>query len=1048
MQLFADKGTQAPKGSNRRRLAAMLGLIALLAACGGGDNPPDVAPAPPPPSPPPPAVNQAPLPRFDAPAGALSGQPVVFDGRASSDPEGSALRFTWDFGDGSAGGTAQVAHLYAAAGTYTARLMVSDTLGATAELTRSITVAAAPVALRSVAVAGRVTGIDGLPLPGVAASVQGRTGPGSSAITDAEGRATLNAGVGVDVVLRFSKTGYTDQVKRLNLPGSAGTDGSFEASLMPRAAALTLADAAVGGTLTGTDGARLVLPAAALVDAGTGAAVTGPVQITLTPVDVNAAALAAFPGRFEGVNGDGTRTPIVSFGTTEFLLSQAGRPLQLKAGARATIELPVYASQDLGGASLVAGGSLPLWSLDERNAQWVNEGSGTLVASSASPTGLALSAEVAHFSWWNADKGYTPYRPKPKCINDVPGQYDSIFEQATICKMLAEMDRPIPAQGSAAAGRVRALAAQPAAAASAPRFPFPAVRIDGDVPMAGGVALDIPPDYDVVLTGTALNGTWRGQVKVRGGQGASADVNVPLRPLAVGGSAEAITLPFDAARSAAMFRLDSYRFTAAAGQGVDITLSPEGSNLTGTLRVRNAAGTLLDAGDFGPASARLRLNLPAAGEYSIEIQPLSGAPAGYRLQASAATVTPSTPSMRLGNAAPLGTPAVVSRGSSALALWVQAASSGPQLMGSRYLGATEGWSTATALAAAPGYDDVNGLQAQVDDAGQVWVAWTDAAGPRVARGPLAAGSVWAAPVALASANCAGGLAQRLAVNPAGQAVMVWQRRGAAAGWCARRFDGGQWAAEAVIPSTPAASGATLALALTPAGQAVAAWPLDNFGGLAFAQQDGASTGWSAPALLVPANSFVFSPTLSAAADGSLLLAWQGAGEIVAAHRPAGQPWAAAQRLGDAGSSGNPQVVWLGGGRHAVGFNTFSSGPRVVEHAAATGWGSLQPAATDLRLPIMVSLAGAADGSAVLVSLANSRTGVGLELGFARRDSATGQWVNSPIPLAPSLAGSGSQWWRYAPLAVNAGAASALWLEFTGTTADSLRVRAARVVATP
>jgi hypothetical protein len=222
---------------------------------------------------------------------------------------------------------------------------------------------------------------------------------------------------------------------------------------MPRAAAQTLADAAAGGVLTGTDGARVELPAAALVDAATGAAVTGPVQVTLTPVDVNAAAVAAFPGRFEGINGDGTRTPIVSFGTTEFLLSQAGRPLQLKPGVRAMIQLPVYASQDLGGAALAAGGSVPLWSLDERSAQWINEGQGTLVADAASPTGLALRAEVGHFSWGNADKGYTPYRPKPKCINDVSGQYDSIFEQATICKMLAEMDKPIPAQGNRPARR-------------------------------------------------------------------------------------------------------------------------------------------------------------------------------------------------------------------------------------------------------------------------------------------------------------------------------------------------------------------------------------------------------------------------------------------------------------------------------------------------------------------------------------------------------------------------------------------------------------------
>lgn len=1038
----------APWRTAHHRLCLCLALLALLAACGGGgDSPAEVTPPPPPP--PPPAVNQSPTPRFDAPTAVTAGQAAVFDARASTDPEGSALRYTWDFGDGSAAGTAQVAHLYSAAGTYTAKLMVSDAQGATAELTRSVTVSAAPVAVRSVSVAGRVSGIDGLPLAGVSVTVQGRSGAGSSANTDAQGRVTLSVGVGVNVVLRLAKAGYTDQVQQLTLPTAVGSDGSFEASLMPRAAALTLADAAAGGNVMGTDGASLTLPAAALVDAATGAAVTGPVQISLTPVDVNAAAVAAFPGRFEGITGEGARTPIISFGTTEFVLTQAGRALQLKPGQRASIDLPVYASQDLGGAALVAGGSLPLWSLDERSAQWIQEGQGTLVASAASPTGLTLRADVGHFSWWNADKGYTPYRPKPRCINDVSGQYDSIFEQATICKMLAEMDKPIPAQGGAAtAGRAQAMAARPAAAASAPRFPFPAVRIDGTVPMAGGVALDIPPDYDVVLTGTALNGTWRGQVKVKGGQGVTADVVVPLRPLAAGGTSEAITLPFDAARTSGVLRVDSYRFNASAGQGVDITVSPDGSNLKGVLRLSNAAGAVLDSAEFGPSAARFQTHLALAGEYTIEMQSQVGAVAGYRLQASNAMVPLSVPSLRLGSAPPLGTPAVVSQGSQALALWVQAGTNGPELVGSRYISAAQGWTSATPLVAAPGYDDSNGLQAHVDDSGQVWVAWTENSGPRVARGPLAAGTAWAAPLALASANCSGGLAQRLAVNPAGQAVMMWQRRGSSAGWCARRFDSGAWAAEAVIASTPPTAGATLALAVTASGQTVAAWPLDNFGGLAVAQHDVGAQSWTAPMLLVGANSFVSNPAIAAAADGSLLLAWQGSGAVLAAHRPVGQAWSPAQRLGDSGSSANPQVAWLGGDGHVVAFNSFSGGPRVVEHRAATGWGPLQPVSTDLSLGIAVSLAAGADGSAVLVSLANSRAGAGLELGMARRNPATAQWVNSSIALAPKLLSSGSsQLWRYAPLSLHQGTATALWLEPTGSPVEA-RLRAARFLAVP
>ncbi|MCA3241061.1 MAG: hypothetical protein ING89_07180 [Rubrivivax sp.] len=828
---------------------------------------------------------------------------------------------------------------------------------------------------------------------------------------------------------------------------------------MPRAAAQTLADAAAGGALTGTDGARVELPAAALVDAATGAAVTGPVQVTLTPVDVNAAAVAAFPGRFEGINGDGTRTPIVSFGTTEFLLSQAGRPLQLKPGVRATIQLPVYASQDLGGAALAAGGSVPLWSLDERSAQWINEGQGTLVVDAASPTGLALRAEVGHFSWWNADKGYTPYRPKPKCINDVPGQYDSIFEQATICKMLAEMDKPIPAQGSQARpARAQALAARPAAAAaSAPRFPFPAVRIDGDVPMAGGVAIDIPPDYDVVLTGTALNGTWRGQVKVKGGQGATADVNVPLRPVAVGGSAERITLPFDQTRTAAMFRLDSYRFDALAGQGLDLGVAAAGSTLTGRVRVLDATGQVLDGSSFGSSSARLLVTLPVAGEYRIEIEPRSGAPGAYRLQAALATVTARLPSAALSEGEPFSAPALLSQGGTALALWVERGSNSLVLMGSRNASTGQDWQAAQVLAPAPGYTDALGLQARADATGQGWVMWNDGNGPVVARGPVAPGSVWPAPVALASASCRGADAQHLAVNASGQALVMWQRAGSIGVWCTRRFEGGVWLAEQVVDSTarfqvPGSTPVTsfpATLALTDAGRAVAVWQRNEFGGgLLTAQQDTATAAWTTPAVLI-SDTRAGAPVLAASSTGTLALAWGSNGSLFAAEQPQGAAWSANQLLGDIGSSGNVQLAWLGAARFAVAWNTFSSGPRVVEKATAQPWGAPRVLAAGTSLPLMMNLAADSEGRAATLSVANSRSNIGLDLVLDRRAPATGVWTTAAEVLAvrPVTTG-GVPFPRLAPLAVGSGWADAGWLEFTTGSSPVLRVRAARLPATP
>jgi PKD repeat protein len=63
---------------------------------------------------------------------------VSFTGTAS-DPEGEALTYAWDFGDGSAGATtANATHTYTEPGTYTARLTVTDAGGLTASDTVTI----------------------------------------------------------------------------------------------------------------------------------------------------------------------------------------------------------------------------------------------------------------------------------------------------------------------------------------------------------------------------------------------------------------------------------------------------------------------------------------------------------------------------------------------------------------------------------------------------------------------------------------------------------------------------------------------------------------------------------------------------------------------------------------------------------------------------------------------------------------------------------------------------------------------------------------------
>jgi PKD repeat protein len=76
---------------------------------------------------------------------ATVGAVVSFNGIGSSDPHLSVASWNWTFGDGASASGVNVTHAYTAAGTYTATLTVTDTLGQTASDSAIITITNATV---------------------------------------------------------------------------------------------------------------------------------------------------------------------------------------------------------------------------------------------------------------------------------------------------------------------------------------------------------------------------------------------------------------------------------------------------------------------------------------------------------------------------------------------------------------------------------------------------------------------------------------------------------------------------------------------------------------------------------------------------------------------------------------------------------------------------------------------------------------------------------------------------------------------------------------
>jgi PKD repeat protein len=86
-------------------------------------------------------ANQAPTAEAGPDQSADEGYTVAFDGRGSSDPDGHALTYLWNFGDGTTADVVAPTHVFADNGVYTVTLTVSDGYGGSAADKLTVTVA-------------------------------------------------------------------------------------------------------------------------------------------------------------------------------------------------------------------------------------------------------------------------------------------------------------------------------------------------------------------------------------------------------------------------------------------------------------------------------------------------------------------------------------------------------------------------------------------------------------------------------------------------------------------------------------------------------------------------------------------------------------------------------------------------------------------------------------------------------------------------------------------------------------------------------------------
>lgn len=243
--------------------------------------------------------------------------------------------------------------------------------------------------------------------PVAGATVSTTAGTTTSA---ADGSFTVAASVGDRTVVHVEAADFAEAFPVARV--TAGQTTNLGVRLLP-VGVTTPVIIANGGTVTVLNStAQVTIPFDGLVPKNGGAA-AGTVNVALTPINP-AVDTKLMPGDFNGVSaGGGSPVPIESFGALLIdIRDAAGTRYNLAPGKISTIRIPV------GTLSANPPATIPLWFFDETTGLWKEEGTATLQGTAPNQF---YEGTVTHFSYWNADKGWTPVFVTG-CVRDNNGQ--------------------------------------------------------------------------------------------------------------------------------------------------------------------------------------------------------------------------------------------------------------------------------------------------------------------------------------------------------------------------------------------------------------------------------------------------------------------------------------------------------------------------------------------------------------------------------------------------------------------------------------------------